>query len=503
MNESLNFENKVAYQSTIRAHQPRVTILKKEMNLNSRLIFLMFLLISANQLESQEKSIAFPGAEGYGKYTTGGRNGTVLIVSNLNNDGEGSFRKAAEAKFPRTIVFVVSGTIHLESSVMIRSNVTIAGQTSPGGICLADKSVQLGGDNIILRYMRFRMGDKYQRLAGMVDGSGGEDAFGGRGRNHIMIDHCSFSWSNDEVMSVYAGDSTTIQWCLMSEPLDYSYHFEKGDTDWEHHGYGGIWGGRHLTAHHNLFAHCNNRNPRFDGIRNAPEENVDFRNNVIYNWEKNSIYAGEGGLYNMVNNYYKFGPDTKEDVKFRIVNPGKWERPAIAFGKWYVAGNYVDGSRVVSTNNIQGVVMGNNGSEEDKEDAIVAIEHAFEPMNTESAEKAYKNVLKYVGASYERDTLDERIVTNVKNRSGRIIDVQGGYKHGTSFEETLNAWPVFNSYAALIDTDKDGLPDVWERQQGLDPQNPVDANSYKKNSTYTNIEMYVNQLLVKRKKTSH
>src|SRR6187549_1975075 len=307
--------------------------------------------------------IAFPGAEGYGKYATGGRGGKTFIVSNLNDKGPGSFREAAEAKGKKIIVFAVSGTIHLESKLSIKGDVTIAGQTAPGdGICLADNSVSLGGDNIIIRYMRFRMGDKYQR-GGMVDGNGGDDAFGGTRRKNIIIDHCSMSWSTDEVCSVYAGDSTTLQWNLISEPLNYSYHFETGDKDYERHGFGGIWGGRHLSAHHNLFAHCNNRTPRFDGIRNAPEENVEYRNNVIYNWGGNNVYAGEGGNYNIVNNYYKPGPSTARNAKTKVVNPYK-KPPTIPFGKFYVHGNFIDGSPEVTNNNWLGVTM-NNGTEAD------------------------------------------------------------------------------------------------------------------------------------------
>src|SRR6187549_1104646 len=284
--------------------------------------------------------IAFPGAEGYGKYATGGRGGKTFMVSNLNDKGPGSFREAAEAKEKKIIVFAVSGTIHLETKLSIKGDVTIAGQTAPGdGICLADNSVSLGGDNIIIRYIRFRMGDKYQK-GGMVDGNGGDDAFGGTERKNIIIDHCSMSWSTDEVFSVYAGDSTTLQWNIISEPLNYSYHFETGDKDYEHHGYGGIWGGRHLSAHHNLFAHCGNRTPRFDGIRNSPVENVDYRNNVIYNWGSNNVYAGEGGNYNIVNNYYKYGPVTSKWVKARIVNPYKKDS-TIPFGKFFVEGNFV------------------------------------------------------------------------------------------------------------------------------------------------------------------
>jgi len=213
----------------------------------------------------ESRPIAFPGAEGFGKYTTGGRGGKVYVVTNLNDDGPGSLRDGVSKNVPTIVVFAVSGTIHLESPLFIKGNTTIAGQTAPGdGICIADHPVQLSGDNIIVRYLRFRMGDRYQNK-GKVPGAGHDDAFSGMKRKHIIIDHCTMSWSTDETFSVYAGDSTTLQWNLMAEPLNYSYHFEKGDTDFENHGFGGIWGGRHLSAHHNLFAHCVSRTPRFNG----------------------------------------------------------------------------------------------------------------------------------------------------------------------------------------------------------------------------------------------
>ncbi|HVG42481.1 MAG TPA: hypothetical protein VM888_12780, partial [Chitinophagaceae bacterium] len=228
--------------------------------------------------------IAFPSAEGWGKYTTGGRGGKVIIVSNLEDNGTGSLRQALKTKGSRIIVFAISGTIHLASPLIITSDVTLAGQTAPGdGICLADYPVSMKGNNIIIRFLRFRMGDKAQR-GGMVNGNGGDDAFGGLRNKNVIIDHCTMSWSTDEACTVYAGDSTTLQWNLISEPLNYSYHFETGDKDFEHHGFGGIWGGAHASFHHNLFAHCANRTPRFDGERNIPSENCDFRNNVIYNW---------------------------------------------------------------------------------------------------------------------------------------------------------------------------------------------------------------------------
>lgn len=442
----------------------------------------------------QEKVLAFPSAEGFGKYTTGGRGGKVMIVTNLNDSGEGSFRNAATANVPRIIVFSVSGTIHLNSKLSIRGNVTIAGQSAPGdGICLADNAVSLGGDNIIVRCLRFRMGDKYQK-GGMVDGNGGDDAFGGIRRKNIIIDHCSASWSTDEVFSIYAGDSTTLQWNLIAEPLNYSYHFEEGDKDYEHHGFGAIWGGQHASFHHNLFAHCNNRTPRFDGIRNVPTENCDYRNNVIYNWGTNNVYAGEGGNYNVVNNYYKYGPSTNINVKDKILNPYH-KLPSIPFGKFYVDGNYVDESPQVTANNWAGVIM-NNGTDADVVTAKMPKSFPFMAINTQSAGDAYNLVLQNVGVIFPaRDTMDERIISDVKNRTGKLIDVQGGYPHGTEYHLTVNAWPVLKTKPAPADMDKDGMPDDWEIKNGLNPNEYSDAASYKLSKTYTNIEVYLNNLL--------
>jgi len=437
--------------------------------------------------------IAFPGAEGFGKYTKGGRGGKLFIVTSLDDSGPGSFREAAEAKEKRMLVFAVAGTVHLQTKLVIKGDITIAGQTAPGdGICIADQPVSLGGDNIIVRYLRFRMGDKFQK-GGMVDGNGGDDAFGGTRRKNIIIDHCSVSWSTDEVLSVYAGDSTTLQWNLVAEPLNYSYHFETGDKDYEQHGYGGIWGGRHLSAHHNLFAHCNSRTPRFDGIRNISEENCDFRNNVIYNWGHNNMYAGEGGTYNVVNNYYKWGPDTKDAVKNRIANP--WAKPpSIAFGKYFVEGNYADDAAEVTANNWLGITA-DKGTDADI--AAMKLNKPFTTVEvpTQTAKDAYRAVLKNAGASYRRDTLDERIAGNVANRTGRIIDVQGGYPHGTAYEATIQAWPFLQVKAAATDTDKDGIPDEWEKKNGLNPSSAADGTIFTLSKIYTNLEIYINSLI--------
>jgi pectate lyase len=453
-------------------------------------------LTSASQVNpaNDDAPIAFPGAEGFGKYATGGRGGKVMIVTNLNDDGEGSLRKALSAgsKTPVIIVFAISGTIHLQSPLGIYSNTTVAGQSAPGdGICLADHPVVLKGDNVIVRYIRFRMGDRYQDK-GKVDGAGGDDAFGGIRRKNIIIDHCTMSWSTDEAFSIYAGDSTTLQWNLISEPLNYSYHFETGDKDFEHHGFGGIWGGVHASFHHNLFAHCNNRTPRFNGIRHTPEENCDYRNNVIYNWGGNNVYAGEGGTYNIVNNYYKPGPDTRPGVKSRVANPYKGKD--YPMGKWYIDGNYMDGNTDVTLHNWEGVVI-NEGTAADLKAA--RLDKPFTAINirTQAAYDAYLAVLQSAGASYKRDTLDTRIINDVKNGTGRFIDVQGGFPHGTPYGKTASAWPFLDSLPAPADTDKDGIPDEWETKNGLNPNDAADASQVKQHAYYSNIELYLNALL--------
>jgi len=277
--------------------------------------------------------------------------------------------------------------------------------------------------------------------------------------------------------------------------LNYSYHFEKGDTGYEHHGYGAIWGGKHTSYHHNLFAHCNSRTPRWDGIRNIPEENCDFVNNVIYDWGHNNVYAGEGGNYNIVNNYYKYGPSTSKSVMYRVANP--WSKPpSIGFGKWFIAGNHVDGSEEVTKDNWKGVVI-ENGKTSDV-DVVKANASPFQlvSIDTQLATDAYQSVVNQAGAILpKRDTLDERIINEVKNRTGKMIDVQGGYSHGTPYEQTINAWPALKSLPAPKDADSDGMPDDWEKNKGLNPADPSDASTLKLHKFYTNIEVYINSLV--------
>ena len=449
---------------------------------------------------------AFPGAEGAGRYVTGGR-GTATspttvfeVTSLLDSNTPGTLRYALGATAAsRTIVFRVCGTIHLTSALRIsRANTTIAGQTAPGdGICLADYPVSVNADNVIVRFLRFRMGDKNQNL-GMVNGSGNDDSFGGLNHSRIVVDHCTMSWSDDEAFTFYGAttDSMTLQWNLISEPLNYSYHFETGDRDYERHGYGGIWGGRYASFHHNLFAHCTSRCPRWNGARyGVPigSENCDFRNNVVYNWGSNNTYGGEGGNYNMVGNYYKYGPNSSSHT--RLLNPDQQTTaPVLPYPQVYLAGNVQDGSANITSHNWRGVVM-QSGNANDTTLSKVNTPFPFLPITPQSATDAYAAVLAGVGCVLPaRDVLDQRIIQDVQNRTGRIIDVQGGFAHGTPYAQTVGAWPALACGPAPADTDHDGMTDTWETSHGLNPNDPTDRFAVATNG-YTNLENYLNGLV--------
>lgn len=464
------------------------------------MIVAFFALFFSKETMAQLK--AFPGAEGAGALTTGGRGTaaiatTVFEVTNLGDlNSPGSLRYALSATAAyRTIVFRISGTIHLTSKLTIKANTTIAGQTAPGGgICLADYPVVISGDNVVMRYIRCRMGDKNQNK-GKVDGSGGDDALGNLGNKNIIIDHCSISWSSDEALTVYRGDSVTLQWNIISEPLNYSYHFEAGDTDYQQHGYGGIWGGRKASFHHNLIAHCKNRMPRFSGAYNGIADTCDFRNNVIFDWGINNVYGGEGGFYNIVNNYYKRGPNnTSRPYQFVGVDYST-TAPPHNYAKYYLTGNYMTGSSINTASNWKGVTM-KSGLMSDTVFSKVLVPFSLPALVSETnASQAYLDVLAGAGAILpERDTLDQRIINDVKNNTGKIIDVQGGYPHGTPYAQTVNAWPTLVSTTPPTDTDHDGMPDTYETANGLNPNNAADRNN-RNAEGYTLLEVYLNSIV--------
>ena len=427
---------------------------------------LLFLICSINYAQE----LAFPGAEGFGQYTTGGRGGIIYTVTNLNDDGEGSLRKGIVKNEPRTIVFAVSGTIELKSRLDVnkgKGNLSILGQTSPGeGITIKGHPFTIKADNVIVRYLRFRMGDTYK-----VEG----DALGCGNTKNVIIDHCSISWATDENASFYNNKNFTLQWCIISEALNNSVH-HKGP-----HGYGGIWGGVKASFHHNLIACNNSRNPRFSGSSttpNAENEFVDFRNNVIYNWGENSIYGGEKGTYNIINNYFKSGPATTSSKLDRIVSPSE------PYGNFYIDGNFVYGYKNISKNNWDGGVQCDAPEETKLENQISFSEN----IKTQSAKKAYKMVLKHSGANIFRDTVDSRIIKNTKKGNT-------SYKNGIiDSQDDVGGWPVLKSETAKPDSDKDGIPDYWEEKHNLNP-NLNDANLNTLNSNYTNIEVYCNSLI--------
>jgi len=431
---------------------------------------MFFSCSSEPSFQIEQGKIAFPGAEGFGKYTTGGRGGKVLIVENLNDSGPGSLRAAIEEEYPRIIVFNISGTIELQSQIRVKhGDITIAGQSAPGdGICLKNYNFSIKADNVILRYLRFRMGDeKHQQ----------DDCLSVIRQKNIIIDHCSFSWATDEVSTAYDNENFTMQWCIISESLNNSVH-EKGE-----HGYGGIWGGLGASFHHNLLSHHKSRLPRFCGARyhKAPDEEVvDFRNNVIYNWKSNNSYAGEEGSHNVVNNYYRSGPATQSSKKNRILNP--WS----PYGQYYVSGNILYGNNQITQNNHEGVAADHPDS------CLVSTPIIVEEIMEQSADEAFEDVLALAGASLSRDKTDGRIITEVKNGTAEF----GVQKNGIiDTQNQVGGWPELKTYNVKIDSDKDGMPDDWEEKKGLNPNDGSDHLLNTLHNHYTNVEVYLNELV--------
>ncbi|MBE7170361.1 MAG: pectate lyase [Williamsia sp.] len=420
---------------------------------------------------------AFPGAEGWGRYAQGGRGGAVLKVTNLNDSGPGSFREAVTDSGPRIVVFEVSGTIDLRSPLEVNAPfLTIAGQTAPGdGICLKRFPLRIRNTHdVIIRGIRIRPGIESGLIGSEIDVIDVDNS------QNVIVDHCVFSWSTDEGVNTWHGARyITVQWCMMSEPLDHSIH-EKGA-----HGYCASIGGYKASFHHNLLANGAARNPSIAGNDQAPTVLLDFRNCVISNWGHRSC-DGKPLSINLVNNYYKSGPATNEDVKRRITRIDNAEKLGFSC-LWYVDGNFVEGYPAISANNWTGGVDYEEGTSPEKNRRKDPFEVA--PVITQPAKEAYELVLKYAGCYLNRDAQEKRIIEQI--RTGKYTVSKNGLIDRV---EQAGGWPVLKTGKLPPDTDKDGIPDEWEQKNGLNATDPSDAKKMAGNK-YMNIENYINSLL--------
>jgi pectate lyase len=408
---------------------------------------------------------AFPGAEGFGANTPGGRGGKLIAVTNLNDSGPGSFRAACEAEGPRVVIFLVSGTISLRQKLIIKNPfITIAGQTAPGdGICLRDFTFVIATHDVIVRYLRSRLGD--------VTGQEDDSITLAAGARDVIVDHCSATWSIDEALSL-AGDvsNVTVQWCLIAEGLNHSKH-SKGP-----HGYGSLSRANGpVTWHHNLWAHNNARNPRLgDNYGRPPFPTFDVRNNVIYDYGEIASGLTQGVLkVNYVGNYIRPGPSSKAMTPIHVGGPSDLS--------FYIKDNIFEGNKTLTADNSQ--FFDPVTIDGKRQVQTVAQQFDAPPVKTVTAARVLEVVLATVGASLpRRDSVDARIVSEVREHRGSIIDSQ----------QQVGSWPELKSTLPPADSDGDGMPDDWERRYGLNPHNPFDANADTDGDGYTNLEEYLN-----------
>lgn len=509
--------------------------------------FITAVVLSTTAVAQTAQAPAFPGAEGHGRYVTGGRGGVVKHVTNLNDKGTGSFRDAVSGSSKKIVVFDVAGVIPLSSDLTIGANTTIMGQTAPyPGITLRYKTLRCA-NNIIVRYIRIRRGQEHTTTDSEFDGG---DAIWDRQKTGMIFDHCSLSWSTDEVASFYDNNNFTMQWCTIAESLTNAGH-SKGA-----HGYGGIWGGKLASFHHNLIAHVTNRGPRFNGARYgwtgytnnklyntykwanpAQAENVDFRNCIMYN-AQGTCYGGPGGgQINIVNNYYKAGPSgngNQERVTLVTVstsNNSDKNHPEYygMTSRYYISGNTTETTAGKKTSNKDwnGVgydsgVFTINGEKYSKDvknmygDAVKHVANSNGDMcvrikmdepaptgdiTTHAADNTYNKVLEYCGASLYRDNVDARYVEEVKTGTATykgsvtkkwgLIDLVSDVNGYT--EENFGT----GKHPENFDTDNDGIPDEWEIANGLNPNDASDATktTIDTKGWYTNIEVYANSLV--------
>ena len=451
---------------------------------------------------------AFPGAEGGGMWVTGGRGGKVIHVTNLNDSGAGSLRAALEKEGARTIVFDVAGIIELQSPLKVQNgNVTIAGQTAPGdGICLKNYNFRIHASNVIVRFIRCRMGDEKKTEDDAMNLYTGDNNL-----QDVIIDHCSLSWSTDECGTFYGMTNFTLQWCILSESLRNSVH-GKGK-----HGYGGIWGGSNATYHHNLLAHHDSRNPRLDhDYVSTLKGPVSLVNNVIYNWGDNSTYGGESAndindykKYNVINNYYKPGPATAAG-KVRFIDPWtkacdnctkKTGSTTIVPGHYYMDGNVMHGDETKTGDNWKGTTASDEVIANIKAAAPFAWEEKESKISLHKADLAFTQVLAYAGASLKKDAVDKRVGNETKNGNYTYKGSNGSTNGFIDTQADVGGWPAYTAtadeLAKTTDTDGDGIPDWFEDKAGLDKASDADgkAKTLDKNGRYTNLEMYLHYLV--------
>lgn len=446
--------------------------------------------------------------EGGGAAVTGGDGGMVYWVSRLDDAVDpasglpmrGTLRYAISQIGARRVLFSVSGTIHLNKKLgdlRIRNdNLTIDGQSAPGdGICIADYPLVIDkANNVIVRFLRVRLGDESLQE---FDAVSVNDAQG------VVLDHLSCSWSVDECVSCYGNTDFTMQYCIVSESLRNSVH-GKGN-----HGYGGIWGGTNASFHHNLLAHHDSRNPRFDhdyvdGTHVGP---IDFVNNVVYNWRGNSAYGGEGSSnsgggrhINFVNNYYKPGPATPKpssdlrSVGTRLVDP--WTSCNNCTGKFggsvvppqiYLVGNIMTSSEAVTADNWKGST---------KTQSVAGVSQRWTQgmsllKNEQTAQDAYETVLAKAGCSHVRDDVDTRIISEVREGNYTYQGSNGSTGGLIDTQSDVGGWPELKEGTAPADSDYDGMPDEWEEKYGLNPKDASDAKKKTLVTGHTNLDVYM------------
>ncbi len=447
-------------------------------------VFVLVVLAACCASPAAEPLPAFPGAEGFGRFATGGRGGDVYHVNTLDDDGPGSLRQAIKTKrpdVPRTVVFDVGGTIRLQKELRLEDvrGLTLAGQTAPGdGVTLRDHGIRFYGcSDIVVRYLRFRLGDETKTSEDVI--TVGSD----KGPCRDMIfDHLTATWGIDGIMDVYAADRFTMQWCLFGEALNDSTHYKK-----QPHAmlmsFRKIKG--NISIHHNLLFSSRDRHPTLGGYP-PPQSDArsifDFRNNVIYNWEGACNLAT--GRFNLVGNYWRPGPNTKPYDREPPIQP-KAEAHDVTTG--FLAGNLFEGRPDWTADNYGAFEWGVRGGkyigdvtpEKFKQPAEVV--PAADRPATQPADEAYRRVLAGAGASKVRDAADRRVVDGVRDRTHRRIDSQ----------REVGGWPTLESGSPSVDTDRDGLPDAWETQHGLRADDPADGNVVRTDG-YTNLEYYLN-----------